>query len=335
MNRFLLFIVSFFLFVTSYATLIIPNEFDGSALCGDLSVTYYLPDSLKGNYSYSIDVNKVDADQTVYMTYRFFTNPQKGRLVSIKLDMMPYFDYDDEYIPNLYWKVARRVFIDDQLQFDFEYFNANPFSQDACYDIVDACDSVIVERKRLEAICTFNVTTTTFEYRFAEDSLIAFFKDSTIYNEGGCLAEGYHVIYDYGVIKEDIPLSLIDVYFKKKTYLSPCESYCPTNPDFPCVINAPCGPPYRNAFLMEIDHQGCVIDGLSSSESISFISPNVIEDVFLATVDIREVLLRNTLGKKYVVKGDPTFNVSQLPRGVYLASYLYNGVYKTEKIVLK
>lgn len=315
MNRFLIIPFLCFAFSKAFSLSIIPNAFEGSVLCGDLSFSYVLPDSLQKGYDFDVDIQKVDSNSTLVLTYSFFENKNVELGKEIVTDLMPYFEgglplsYSDS------WNV--KVVVNEVSLLNY----AVGFPYTDCVSFEDNCDYIKAYRKSVRSICPNSDIYTSFKSSMSGDSLFLSFIDSSVFREVTCLAYGNYVQIDSAKVELKMGRDF-KVFSKNETTV-----YCFTIPCYPWVtLN----------YLGDLKKEDCVIDGFfSKKEEHHLIFPNPIVQHFSFSEAVEDIVLIDVLGQTFLFDKHRDIDVSHLPKGIYVVQFLLNGEQRKEKVVIK
>ena len=291
------------------------NPIEGSDLCGNLSYTYAIPDSLINSYSYTVRQIKNDNNKTIELHYHLHPTKTAFNLTHITTDLT----YDFKLEPfetNVNWTIINHLYILNNT-YPLSEQTFNPFG--TCYEVKSECEKVVVYRKSLRDICPSIIITTKPFIDQKGDIIMVDFIDSFKDAEFVCLAAGYQTHTDS---IEITTLSNINYRVYLGTKIECVDGVCTT------LLPAP-------LFLDFANLTNCVINGFNQQTKELFIHPNPANNVIILENVQNQVILTNQLGQHVTLKGNGSFSISDLPAGVYIATFELNGKMIKEKVVIQ
>lgn len=213
-----------FIFITTigaHALSIMPNSFDGSALCGNLSTTFLVPGNLQGKYTYDLTVTKNEAESYIFFDYNLEYGAE-DTLKKITTDINEYFA-GESYLnqEKINWQAVYTVSLGGT-EIYRDTLAASPYTQ--CFETEYKCNKVKVTRKTLRKICPDYEYIPEFSAIARHDSILVSFDESTKLLEGSCDAIGYFVKED-SLILENLSPEFYHVY-----QVVGSQVYCITTP---------------------------------------------------------------------------------------------------------
>lgn len=291
--------------------------YKGSALCNNLEATYKLPYPLVGSYTVETQI-EASADSLVIHHF-LIEDDSKEEIERIHTDLSSYFnttglvgERDIQVVYNLY--INTNFFATNS-------FTMNPYN--TCYEIDDKCIELNVYRKSLREICpTTGVKTKKF-IEVQEDIVMVDFIDSTYKLEVTCFAEGYYVHKDSIKVTELDGLKNIDYRVFLGTHIECVLGICPH-----IVLYQP---QIGNAYF-----SNCIINAFEDEQNKEqFVFPNPAQDYISIKGVQGDVILTNQVGQQFSLQGTNQLSIGNLPRGMYIATFIANGKTIREKIIIQ
>ncbi|GAL87675.1 hypothetical protein MYP_4905 [Sporocytophaga myxococcoides] len=293
------------------------NVFEGSFLCKNLSANLNLPKNLQGNYSYTYKVEFVK--NTLVIDY-YLTQDRADWLEKINISL------NDVFLPENVIKDNRlaEVPVIQNVHLNGNLYVIKGFGQpvNRCFEYKTDCNKITLYRRYLHAICSSQDIYTKLTYRIEEEkgAIFASLSDSIVFSEIVCLAVGNVIksdsieITNMKDLKYELQVNEVRNYHGELIYKAP---------DY-----------YTWSSKVELNE--CVIAGTDKVETVNNNPwPNP------CTTDIHlkghegKIIFTNQVGQLFVIGGNEVFNVSDLPRGIYIITYEKDGLTRREKVVLK
>jgi hypothetical protein len=290
------------------------NVFEGSALCKNLSVNLYLPEKLQGNYSYTY---KADFVNNSLVIHYYLTQDRTDWLTKINIpvnDLIPMENLMRDFnLINI--SVIQNIHLNGSLYVIQGY--GQPATR--CFEYKADCDKITLIRRSLEGICSPLRGYTRTEYKIEEKSVSAIFRDSLVFSQVTCMAVGNY-------IKTDI----IEITNLKKTQYELLVNEIRDIYNFPVISNT-----NNDSWSTTVDLSNCIITGLNNPEvrNNAFWPNPCTTDLYLKDHQ-GSIIFTNQLGQMFVVEGDGVFNVSDLPRGIYMITFGKGDLIRMEKVIL-
>lgn len=293
------------------------NVFDGSFLCKNLSVSLDLSENLQGNYSYTY---KAEFVQNTLIIHYYLKQDRVDWLEKINIpvnDILP--------AENLIQDISLiNIPVIQNIHLDGSLYVIQGYGQPAtrCFEYKTECDKITLYRRYLQPICPNWGIYSKIVYRVDEETETVFanFNDSIVFSEVVCLAVG-------NIIKSDI-IEIADL--KQLTYellVDETRTYYS-----PFIFKAP----DRYSWSSTVELNDCVVAGTNDAEIENNKPwPNpCTSDIHLKGHE-GKITFTNQLGQLFVVEGNEIFNVSELPRGIYVVTFEKGDLTRREKVILK
>lgn len=293
------------------------NVFEGSFLCKNLSVNLNLPKNLQGNYSYTYKAEFVK--NTLVINY-YLTQDRVGWLEKINIPLNDVFP-PENVIQDI--RLAEIPVIQNvHLNGNLHVFKGFGQPANRCFEFKTDCNRITLYRKYIQPICPnwsiySKITSNIYE---EAGGIFANFSDSIVFSEIACLAVGNYVksdsieITNMKNLKYELQVNEIRNYHGELIYKAP---------DY-----------FSWSSAVELNE--CVIAGIDNAETVNNKPwPNpCITDIHLKD-HAGKITFANQLGQLFVVEGNEVFDVSDLPRGLYIVTYEKDGLTRREKVILK
>lgn len=305
--------------VQSFALRIAPDRFNGSALCGDLSITYTLPDTLQGKYQYFVQVTKDQVNNELIVSYDFVSSPNADFVDAVTIDLTSYFNGGILFNESIFWTVVESVSIDGAQVISNQVGHGTPYAW--CEETKVTCEKITVYRKRVQEICPISYIEIRPSFEIIGNTIDYSFGDTTIQASATCLAIGYTTITD-SIEITGMEAKLYSIREKSRGFII-------------CDPLGPCTQTYNYKFIGEADLHNCIINGVENEIALSGLYPTLIERGFTISGFEGVVRLTNQQGQQYEINGNEQFDVSSLPRGMYIVSFTREGKEVKEKVILQ
>jgi hypothetical protein len=293
------------------------NVFEGSFLCKNLSVNLDLPKNLQGNYSYTYKTEFVK--NTLVINY-YLTQDRVGWLEKINVPLNDVFP-PENVIQDI--RLAEIPVIQNiHLNGNLHVFKGFGQPANRCFEYKTDCNKITLYRRYIQPICpNWSIySKITSNINEAAGGIFANFIDSIVFSKIACLAVGNYVksdsieITNLKNLKYELQVNEIRSYHGELIYKAP---------DY-------------FSWSSTIELKECVIAGMDNAETVNNKPwPNP------CTTDIHlkdhagKITFANQLGQLFVVEGNEVFDVSDLPRGLYIVTYEKGGLTRREKVILK
>lgn len=291
------------------------NVFEGSVLCKNLSVNLNLPENLQGNYSYTYKTEFVDDTLIIH----YYLNPDRvDWLEKINVpvsNILPTVNLNQD-INQMNVSVIQNIHLDGNL------YVIEGIGQPAtrCFEYKTECDKITLYRRQLRPKCPNWRLFSKSSYKIEDEFIYAKFNDSLVYSEIVCTAYGVFIKSDSVEITNLEKLKYELLVNETKQYYSPVIFKAP---DY-----------YSWSSTVELNE--CVVAG-KNNEIVENIKlwPNPCNTEIHLKGHEGKITLINQLGQLFVVEGDEVFNVSDIPRGIYIVNFEKDGLTRREKVILK
>lgn len=306
-------------------------QVSGSALCEDLKVTYKLPDSLKIGYSYTADYTKNNTTRTIDINYVFTPSLNKA----INTDIV--FELTNEFTPvveikdnEAYWNLNYKFVVDGKETSVISGF----YPYKTCSVIKKSCNEVVYENRMIQyATDCGSGKGYIYTQRISKDSLIIDKIDVPVL--AVCLEK------DFRIETERVVFSNLDnlnykVFMKTQyNWMVYSVGDLDTIAKFILPIQ-----PMDNYYYLQLsgdtDLRGCVVKGIGDVyNSPKLIFPNPTNSIVNVLNYEGEITFVNQMGQRFTVSGNTKFDVSQLEKGIYIASFEQEGKLIQEKIIVE
>lgn len=293
------------------------NVFDGSKLCGDLTLTLNLPESMRGHYAYDYNAWIDDETGRLIVPYYLNYNEEEDSISEITIDFSWFAthlnfprDREIEVVQEIYYEgipVYRKM--------------SNGFAYSTCYEFSADCEGAEIYRKSLREICPEFDISTTKSYQIMDDSLVVKFEDLYEYMEWTCLAEGSYMHVDSIIIK-DLDARLYRLYAGEYGTYKDLR-----RPEIP----------FKPSYQGEIDLRECVITASPKYKEINCGKPypNPAHNTIQMHDFKGNLTLTSSTGQVFVISGDGQYDISTLESGLYIISYERNGRIEREKFIIR
>lgn len=304
------------------------NRFSGSVLCGDLSIETNLPDSLQKPLDYTYSIALSDTSNDVFIEYYLSSKKDDSdTLRKISIDINPEFSELPIHRIEANWKVHEDFFLngDEIIPSGTSVLLNDAYPAYSCYQTKGECNDVTVYRKSIRKICSPTIYhKTAFLKNTIGDSVFVEFQDSTSTSPNICLAEGSYIHTDSAKISD--LSNNVHALFQTDTSI------------LYCFVEGPgCGPVANNKYLATYDFTNCVISSFEdfNIESVAEYYPNPVQDVLFIPEYTGEIKLTDQMGSVFNITGDGVFNVSELPKGIYVLSVSGKGKDVLSKVLIQ
>ncbi|WP_028980203.1 T9SS type A sorting domain-containing protein [Sporocytophaga myxococcoides] len=293
------------------------NVFEGSFLCRNLSVNLNLPKNLQGNYSYTY---KAEFVQNTLIIHYYLKQDRVEWLEKINIpvnDILPAENVIQDFnLINI--PVIQNIHMDGSLYVIKGY--GQPATR--CFEYKTECDKITLYRRYLQPICPSWRIYSKIGYRVDEEveTIFANFNDSLNFSEVTCLAVGNFIKSDSIEITNLKQLKYELLVNEIRTYYSPL------------IFKAP----DRYSCSSTVKLNDCVVAGTINAEVENNMPwPNPCTNEIHLKGHVGKITFTNQLGQLFVVEGGDVFNVSDLPRGLYIVTFEKDGLTRREKVILK
>lgn len=295
------------------------GSFTGSALCNNLMLVYNIPESLQGNYTYDYTVEHNKFNDSLYINFFISNDQSAGLLKKIEVPMSDYFSENSYILPQVV-TIIQSLYNNEAL-IKKDTTHGNPYS--TCYEVESKCMEVTVLRKSPRKVCSPTRIYTKQYFEIKEDVLLVAFIDSIIDLGFTCFAEGFSIHTDTLVVTEPDGLKNKDYRVFLGTHIECALGACPTMWLYE--------PQIGNAYL-----SNCIVTGFEKEQNKEqLIFPNPAQD-FISINNIEgQVILTNQFGQQFSISGTSQISVSNLPKGLYIATFIVEGKTIREKIVIQ
>jgi hypothetical protein len=303
----------------------------GSVLCNDLRLIYNLPDSLKTGYSYTVEVKNDLVTHEMTTSYVFtptitsvFTTEIKTDLSSEFLPMIGFTEENKFWINTITVKVADKI---SSFKLKFE-------PHQKCFQIEKVCEEVTYLQKQIQYHTSCGTTKGYRLYpRVTGDSLIV--ESETIPILTVCVDQNFNVDVDKVVFKSLKNLNYKVILQVDGTYTTFHQFTLDSIPTQTAPIIFYPGIKYYS-LIGSADLRECLVDGLNSKfDKQTFIFPNPTENELNINDFSGELRLTNQAGSQFVIDGNQSFDVSDLPKGLYIVQFELNGQLRQEKVIIR
>lgn len=291
---------------------------EGSALCEDLYLLFLLPDTLKTGYTYESKTTINTDSRTLSVLYTLKSISVTGSILDeitqIKTDLNNDFESVNLGMTENSWRVNYNFQIDNWTSPTFNSW-ITPFN--ACYQISNNCDKIVVERHEYTGI-TYCGSLPDYDLEFFIENDTILLKETQTYTLTVCIEYNVPVRIDRFEISDFEPLNY-EVYLKKESIFEP-------------------EPPSPNlyTYLSNVDQSACIIDGIDNPNFLkNRIYPNPASSFLTIENHTGQILLINQYGKEFKLSGNETYYVDHLAKGLYIVSYEINGKTIQESIIIE
>lgn len=296
------------------------GSFTGSALCNNLTLVYNLPKALQNRFVYEYEIVQNEATDSLFIRFTVTIAPTADTLKKIEVPLSEFYS-EPEFILN-----PLKVTIIQSLSMNAMLLTAdttfgNPYN--TCYEIDSKCIDVNIYRKSLRKVCSPIQIITKNYIEIKENVLLVDFIESTNNLENVCLAEGFLLHTDTITVTESEGLKNKDYRVFLGTHIECALGACPTMWLYE--------PQIGNAFL-----SNCIINGFEDElANKQLIFPNPAQDYISIKNVEGNVTLTNQFGQQFKLSGVSQLAVSNLPKGLYIATFSVNGKQLREKVVIQ
>jgi hypothetical protein len=320
----------------------------GSALCENLKLKYTLPDSLKTGYSYTVDVKKNLDKRELSITYKFLPSKTSVFTTEIVSDFTDYFLPISEITQEeRFWTYLINVDVSGKITSTNKSFDPNA----VCEEITHTCDEVRYVQKsiRYKNDCgssgkgynlypvvsndsliiiseTVPVTMVCVSKTFGIDSDVVVFKGLKDLNYK-VFRQARYFYFEY-TIPYNTSSEIKDTVYTIDTSSSSIEiNYLP-------IVGIPAFRYYL--FVGNADLSSCIGVGLEDAKTKLYdLYPNPVSSELNISNFEGQIKLTNQVGSQFVIDGNQSFDVSDLPKGLYIVHFELNGQVQQEKVIIK
>jgi Secretion system C-terminal sorting domain len=320
----------------------------GSALCENLKLKYTLPDSLKTGYSYTVDIKKVIETNEMIVVYEFL--PSKTSVFTTEIvsnltnQFLPLIEFTQE---KRYWNLAISVVVSDRIT----KLNKSLDPYATCKEITSECGEVryvqknirytsecgpsgkgymlypVVSEDTLKIIReSMPVPLVCFPTTFRVDSDVVVFKGLKNLNYKVFTEEVLYYVA-YSSTKVDTVYSLDSTMTITPIGITPI--------DITPIIWYPSVSKYLS-LIGSADLRACKEVGVDPNENKAYdLYPNPVSNELNILNFDGQIKLTNQVGRQFVIEGNQSFDVSSLPKGLYIVQFELNGQVQQEKLIIK
>lgn len=311
------------------------QKLDGSLLCNNLSRTWHVPDSLKGNYTYTSTVSLSDTSNDFYINYYLTLEGDKA-LEQITTDLSEAHEKRstivlDENNTGLF-TIHETVHIGKRMAL------TSAFEDEAykvCYQINEDCSDFHILKKSMQSapIC------------YEEYLKNVSYSNAYVLNDSIVFPDNYGRVYPANCLIVSVTKLVVDT-FRLKTKLVPasykvvldkpynCKTICTEDvPISYCSISCTS---HNYTFVGTANLSACLIKGIESSSALQNKAyPNPATDFINIKEFKGDISLINHLGHEFKISGDEQFSLSNIESGIYLVVYEKDGLSVREKIIIE